>query len=146
MSNNVGFQIVCTNCGCLSINVKEPLKAAREDIVYCGECGISRGTIGALRDLSVRQYLDIAISTPSAAPPVTGTANDRQPVKAISKRYDELRRLRQQVEIAEWLAGQSNSSAVIGPIRRRSARYIGFRPSPHTATVIPEDRGLKRPS
>ena len=51
--NDVGFQIVCTNCGCLSIKIEEPLTATREAIVYCGDCGTSRGTVGSLRDLSV---------------------------------------------------------------------------------------------
>jgi hypothetical protein len=100
MSNDVGFQIVCTNCGCLSIRIKEPQTASRDAIVYCGDCGVSRGTVGALRDLSVRQYSESVLST------------DRRPtneraVGKISKRYKELQRLRQQVEVAELIARES---------------------------------------
>ena len=25
MNNDIGFQVICTNCGCLSIKIEEPL-------------------------------------------------------------------------------------------------------------------------
>src|ERR1700689_3028431 len=102
MSNDDSFQIVCMNCGCLSIKIEEPHKAMREALVYCGDCGNSRGTVGALRDLSVQRYAEIV--TPLTVPIVKGrAASERQSVSQISKRYAELRHLRQQVEVAEWL-------------------------------------------
>jgi hypothetical protein len=47
------FQMVCRDCGSLAIKIEDPLGALRETIVRCGECGASRGTMGALRDLAV---------------------------------------------------------------------------------------------
>ena len=146
MNHDAGFQVVCTNCGCLSIRIKEPLKAAREAMVYCGDCGSPRGSVGSLRDLSVRQQSDILFSTPPIVSPVTGLkANDPQPVNEISKRYAELQRLRQQVEIAEWLARKSNRPASIGRTRR-NPRYLGVRPSTRAeAVTFVDEQDQKRP-
>jgi hypothetical protein len=105
VSNDDNFQIVCTNCGCVSIKIEEPHKDVREASIFCGDCGNPRGTLGALRDLSVRRYSDIVFSTPPALPIANGLpATERRPLGKISKRYAELLRLRQQVEVAEWLA------------------------------------------
>src|SRR5579863_6930646 len=106
MSNEIGFQIVCT-CGCLSIRIEEPLKASREAIVYCGDCGASRGTVGALRDLAVRPNAE-AVSSKGSALSCESGADVLQSSTEISMRYDELRRLRREVEIAESLAHQSD--------------------------------------
>lgn len=126
MSNDDSFQIVCTNCGCLSIKIVEPHKATREALVYCGDCGSSRGTVGALRDLSVRRYSDIVFSTPPSVPIVKGRpASERHPVGHMSKRYAELRRLRQQVEVAEWLAREAVRPATDRRNRGRNATYRG---------------------
>jgi hypothetical protein len=126
MSNDDSFQIVCTNCGCLSIKIEEPHKAMREALVYCGDCGNSRGTVGALRDLSVRRYSDIVFSTPPTLPPVKGlTSNEVYPVGQIAKRYAELRRLRQQVEVAEWLAREAARPATDRRNRSSNATYRG---------------------
>jgi hypothetical protein len=102
MSNDIGFRIVCTKCGCLSIRIEEPLRAVRED-----------------------------------EPLVIGK---------MSKRYAELRRLRQQVEIAEWLARKSNRPAV-GRVSKKNARRSAFRPMHHPAAVIriDDERGQKLP-
>src|ERR1700733_9782105 len=116
MSNDIGFQIVCTNCGCLSIRIEEPQTASREAVVYCGDCGISRGTVGALRDLSVQQYSDSVHSTDRRP-------TDERPVGKISKRYEELRRLRQEVEVAELIASQSISPTTAKRARRRNMTY-----------------------
>jgi hypothetical protein len=147
MNNDVGFQIVCTNCGCLSIRIEEPHKAIREADVYCGDCGSSRGTVGALRDLSVRQYSDLVFSMPAATPLINGhPASERRPVGEISKRYAELRRLRQQVEVAEWLARETVKPAA-GRSRRRNPTYRGSSPTIRAELVTyPNERDRKRPS
>jgi len=54
MNTGIGFQIVCANCGCLGIRIENPEQASREANVYCGDCGVPRGTMGTLRDLSVQ--------------------------------------------------------------------------------------------
>jgi len=122
-NNDGGFQIVCTRCGCLSIRIEEPLKATREEMVYCGDCGNSRGTVGALRDLSVRQYSDFVLSKPTVPSANGHTMSDTQPANEISKRYAELQRLRQRVEMAEWLARESNTSS-IGRARRATKSWV----------------------
>jgi hypothetical protein len=147
MNNNDGsFQIVCTHCGCLSIRIEEPLKATRGEIVYCGDCGNSRGTVGALRDLSVRQHSDIVLSNPPDESPLTELkADDPQPAYEISKRYTELQRLRQRVEMAEWLAREANRSSI--GRARRGAKCLGFRPSSRVeAGTSVDEQDQKRPS
>jgi hypothetical protein len=67
MSDSFDFQIVCTTCGSISIKIEEPLKSSRDATVYCGDCGTSRGTVGALRDLAVQREPKIAFPTPSSA-------------------------------------------------------------------------------
>jgi len=111
VNNEIGFRIVCT-CGCLSIRIEEPLKASREAIVYCGDCGASRGTVGALRDLAVQRHPEVIPLTPSTVSSVH-SSDDRRDGQELSKRYAELRRLRQQVEIAESLARASNKPSAI---------------------------------
>ena len=54
MSVNVEFQMVCDDCGSLTIKIENPEGASRETVVYCGHCDASRGTMGALRDLADR--------------------------------------------------------------------------------------------
>jgi hypothetical protein len=48
MNKNVEFEMVCGDCGSLAIKIENPVSASRKTIVYCGECGASRGTVGAL--------------------------------------------------------------------------------------------------
>jgi hypothetical protein len=55
MAINAEFQMVCGDCGNLKIKIENPEGASRDAIVYCGHCGASRGTIGALRDLAVQR-------------------------------------------------------------------------------------------
>jgi hypothetical protein len=52
MKTGIDFQIVCGKCGGLAVKIKNPEWASRETIVYCGDCGASRGTMGGLRDLA----------------------------------------------------------------------------------------------
>ena len=123
MSDAIGFQIVCSNCSCLSIVIEEPLTASREAVVRCGDCGASRGTVGALRDLAVQKHSDGAVSlSPSA---VGQGADGRQPAAEISRRYAELQRLRQQVELAEWLVREAGRPNSIGRTRKK---YLGRLP------------------
>ena len=72
MNNNIDFQIVCIDCGCLGIRIEDPLKASREAIVYCGDCGASRGTMGALRDLAVQSNAEVKLPMRPWVSPRTG--------------------------------------------------------------------------
>ena len=88
MNTNIGFQIICDNCGCLGIKIENPEQASREANVYCGDCGVSRGTMGALRDLSIR---------PGAhAVPLTMQRAEKQKIQsrlvALHKELQSLRR------------------------------------------------------
>jgi hypothetical protein len=130
MNSHTGFQVVCTNCGCLSIKIEEPLKSSREAIVYCGDCGASRGTVGALRDLAVQRCPNIVFPTPSSAFSADEHAPDEpQPATKISTRYAELQRLREQVKIAEWLASETSKSDATNRLRKTNARNFAFRSS-----------------
>ena len=53
MRTDASFQMVCGKCGGLKIKIENPEVASRDEIVYCGNCGTSRGTMGALRDLTL---------------------------------------------------------------------------------------------
>jgi hypothetical protein len=54
MNSGVEFQMVCRDCGSLGIKIESPVDASPETVVRCSNCGISRGTMGALRDLASR--------------------------------------------------------------------------------------------
>jgi hypothetical protein len=93
MNNDLSFQMVCDTCGCLGIKIENPEQASRETLVYCGDCGTSRGTVGALRDLSVR----------SEAPAVQDSRRDLK-MKSCSQLvalHQELQSLRRKVAMAE---------------------------------------------
>ncbi len=146
MSDNSDFQIVCTACGCLSITIEEPLKSSRDAIVYCGDCGTSRGTVGALRDLAVQQAPEVIFPRPSSTPCAgERTTDEPQPAARISTQYAELRRLRQQVKIAEWLASESQRAQPTNRVRKIDARHFGPAASPK-AKRFGEERDQKRPS
>ena len=49
-----GFEIVCNDCGALSIKVADPARAVDTTQVECARCGALRGTLADLRDLAVR--------------------------------------------------------------------------------------------
>jgi hypothetical protein len=141
MSIETSFQIVCTRCGCLSIKIDEPVKSSREAIIFCGDCGLSRGTVGALRDLSVQGYTPIV--TPAPSPVLSEHEPDQQPATKISTQYAELQRLRQQVKIAEWLANESDRPHAIK--RKTGTRNLAFRPS-GKRVYLGDERDQKRPS
>jgi hypothetical protein len=103
-----GFQIICNDCGCLAVRIEDPIKASREAKVYCGDCGASRGTMGALRDLAVQTNTGVVLPTGSELPSIDGrTTYDLHSGREISEQYGELQRLRQQVKIAESAALRS---------------------------------------
>src|SRR5579872_5774832 len=129
MSNESAFQIVCTNCNCLSIKIEEPVRSSREAIVSCGDCGASRGTVGALRDLAIQGDPN------SVSPADEHTAREKQAAPNISTQYAGLRRLRQQVKIAEWLANESNRPRAAIPVRKSNARDLAFRPTKISSLV-----------
>ena len=143
MSNESNFQIVCTNCGCLSIKIQEPVKSSREAIVYCGDCGASRGTVGSLRDLAVQGYPDVAFPTLSST--LSSDVADEQPSIRISTQYAELRRLRQQVKIAEWLASETNRPHATKRIRNPDTKDFALAHRPKGLHSLPT-RDQKRPS
>ena len=96
MNNNVEFQMVCGDCGSLAIKIENPVSASRETIVHCRDCGASRGTMGALRDLAVRPDAHVL-------PMRRRKAKSRSELVALHK---ELQSLRREVQIAEsnWRA------------------------------------------
>ena len=98
MSIMIEFQMVCGDCGSLGIRIENPESASREEIVYCGDCGTPRGTVGALRDLAVRPDAQV-VPTRQRTPKV------RSGSELVAK-HNELQRLRRNVQIAEasWLA------------------------------------------
>jgi hypothetical protein len=53
------FKLVCDICGSLTIKIENPGIAASATIVNCGRCDAPRGTIGALRDYSLRADSDL---------------------------------------------------------------------------------------
>lgn len=147
MNSDIGFQVVCANCGCLSIKIEEPLKSSREAYVYCGDCGASRGTVGALRDLAVQRG-PITLFAPSSALSADDKAvGEPQPATKISTRYAEVRRLREQVKIAEWLAGKASRLDATKRIRKPDARHLAFRSSLSAKTnAYLGERDRKTPS
>ena len=92
MKTSVDFQMVCNNCGCLGIRIEDPEQASREAIVHCGDCGVSRGTVGALRDLAVRPEA-------LAVPPVVKQATKAR-TRLVALHF-ELQSLRRQLQTAE---------------------------------------------
>jgi hypothetical protein len=94
MNTSVDFQMVCDNCGSLTIKIENPERASREAIVYCGDCGSSRGTMGALRDLAVRPDPRDALPPKQRVP----KAKSHSELVAL---HNELQSLRRKVQMAE---------------------------------------------
>ena len=146
MSNANGFQVVCINCGCLSIKISEPLKSPRDAIVRCGDCGSSRGTVGALRDLAVQRCSNIAFPKLSAVLEANDAAADeKRSASTITRRYAELKRLRYQVKIAERLANVSSKPFTVAA-HKSDVTPSGFRRSVlKTITRLGDKREDERP-
>ena len=94
MNASVGFQMVCDNCGSLGIKIESPERAAREAIIYCGDCGVSRGTMGALRDLAVRPDAHAVLPVKQRVPKVKSHSE-------LVALHNELQSLRRKVQIEE---------------------------------------------
>jgi hypothetical protein len=93
MNSNVEFQMVCGDRGSLALKIENPVTASRKTIVYCGECGASRGTVGALKDLAVRPDARVLPTTPK-----------RPKMKSSSELvslHKELQSLRRKVQLVE---------------------------------------------
>ena len=93
MDNKVEFQMVCGDCGSLAIKIENPVSASRKTIVYCGECGASRGTVGALRDLAVRPDAHVLLTRPRV-PKVKSSSE-------LVSMHKELQSLRRKVQLVE---------------------------------------------
>jgi len=87
MNTCAEFQMVCVECGSLTIKIENPESASREAIVYCGHCGASRGTMGALRDLAVRTTPHPLLPTRSRLPSLRAHApNGPDPLRQLFAR------------------------------------------------------------
>jgi hypothetical protein len=93
MDNKVEFQMVCGDCGSLAKKFDNPVRASRKTIVYCGECGASRGTVGALRDLAVRPDAHVLPTRPQV-PKVKSSSE-------LVSMHKELQSLRRKVQLVE---------------------------------------------
>jgi hypothetical protein len=93
MNKNVEFEMVCGDCGSLAIKIENPVSASRKTIVYCGECGASRGTVGALRDLAVRPDAHVLPTRPRVS-----KVKSSSELVSMHKELQSLRRKVQPVE------------------------------------------------
>ena len=113
MKNNVEFQMVCGDCGSLAIKIDKPVSASRKTIVYCGECGASRGTMGALRDLAVRPDAHVLPTRPRV-PKVKSSSE-------LLSMHKELQSLRRKVQLVKSVThGLSSKQRVANDWGRRS--------------------------
>jgi len=94
MNNKVDFQMVCGDCGSLAVKIENPEHASREAIIYCGDCGASRGTMGALRDLAVRPDA-LALLPPKQRVPKAKFRSK------LAEQYREVQSLRRKVQTAD---------------------------------------------
>ena len=101
MNTGIDFRMVCGDCGSLAIKIENPESASREAIIYCGDCGGARGTMGALRDLAVRPNGRTVPRTRRRLPPVKGRPKKPKVLCEISERYRELQSLRRKVQMAK---------------------------------------------
>jgi hypothetical protein len=90
---NIGaeFQMVCGECGSLKIKIESPESASRDEIIYCGTCGTSRGTMGALRDLA------LSVPRASTSPSSTALSKRRKLPSQILEHFKEIQSFRRKV-------------------------------------------------
>jgi len=92
MNSDPEFQMICGDCGNITIKIENPISASRETIVHCGECGASRGTIGALRDLAERPDAHV-LATRQRLPKMTSNCE-------LVSLHKELQSRRRKVQLA----------------------------------------------
>lgn len=96
MNNSFDFEMECADCGSLAVKIENPELASREAIVYCADCGASRGTVGALRDLAMRPDVHVP-STRQRKPPVKSHSE-------LVSLHNEIQSLRRKVQMMESTA------------------------------------------
>ena len=85
------FQRVCRDCGPLGIRIECPAGVSPEAVVKCGNCGTSRRTVGALRELAARLHtMDISAKRKSSQ---------------LVSQHRELQSLRRKVQAVESAMG-----------------------------------------
>jgi hypothetical protein len=94
MSIRAEFQMVCGLCGSLKIKIENPEVAPRESIVYCGNCGASRGTMGALRDLAVQPNQHPTLPTRTTLPSSRGRSKKPKLPSEILEKFREFQSFR----------------------------------------------------
>ena len=87
MNSEAEFQMVCANCGSLSIKIENPVDASSETVVNCGDCGSSRGSMGALRDLATQSKVQV-LSTGRR----TARVKSRSELVSLHRELQSLRR------------------------------------------------------
>ena len=104
MKTGIDFQIVCGKCGSLAVKIEDPERASGKAIVYCGDCGASRGTMGGLRDLAVLPEANDVLPPKRRLP----KAKSHSELAALQKshselvaQHKELQGLRRKVQAAE---------------------------------------------
>jgi hypothetical protein len=97
MTINGDFQMVCGDCGSLEIKIENPEGASRDAIVYCGHCGASRGTIGALRDLVVQSDRYAKLPRASRSPSFGSSFKKRKLPSQTLEQFREFQSFRRRV-------------------------------------------------
>jgi hypothetical protein len=104
MKTSIDFQIVCGKCGGLAVKIEDPERASRETIVYCGDCGAPRGTMGGLRDQAVLPEADHVLPPKRRVPKAKSCSELAALQKSHSElvaQHKELQGLRRRVQTAE---------------------------------------------
>jgi hypothetical protein len=84
--NSSGFQIVCSNCDCIGVQLDFPEGAPSSTKISCATCGSPRGTLGGLRSLALPDQ-DSLLDVIPDPPPLDGKERRRsRPRRASDKR------------------------------------------------------------
>jgi len=101
MKTGIDFQIVCGKCGSLAVKIENPERASRETIVYCGDCGASRGTMGGLRDLARLPEARRRVPKAKSCSELVALQKSHSELVALLKELQGLRRKVQTAEVQE---------------------------------------------
>jgi hypothetical protein len=118
----LGIKMVCGVCGSLQVKIENPETASREAIVYCGRCGIFRGTVGALRDLASRRDAQRMLPRVSKLPPLSGRSQKPRFPSEILKQFGELQSFRRKLERTESLERTRPNICIPQVIHESSSR------------------------